>query len=428
MNATASRWPGRIHAPDSLDPDRLAEITDRADESAAADTVVAAERIWAAAQHWYQGGTQPGIAVCVRHRGEVIVDRAIGHARGNGPDDATRRAAGERIEAEPLRTDTPVCVFSAAKAMAATVLHLLIERGELRLDDRVDDLLPGYGAHGKSRTTVDHVLTHRAGIPIPTGPRPDLRRSEDSAYTREMLANLRPVYPPGTVHMYHALTWGPLVREIVAAATGRSIRDILAAEILDPLGFRWTNFGVAVDDVPLVAPSYATGPATSGFADAAFTRVVGGTMAKTVQRANTPGFLTGVVPSSNGVSTAHELSRFAELLLRGGELDGHRVLWPSTLRTATRRRRRLRPDVATGGVPLRWGTGFMLGSSRFGPFGRNAPVAFGHTGLTQIAMWADPQRDLAAAVVSTGKPSDHPEAGRYTALLDTISAAVPARR
>lgn len=418
MKAIDQEWPGRIHAPDSLDPDRLDALTDIGDEAGSSADRQSAERIWAAARHWYQAGTQPGIAVCVRRRGEVILDRAIGHARGNGPDD---EPSAIKV---PLRTDTPVCVFSAAKAMAATVLHLLIERGDLRLDTRIDDLLPGYRAHGKGRTTVDHVLTHRAGVPIPTGPRPDLRRSEDSAYTRAMLADLRPIYPPGAVHFYHALTWGPLVREIVAAATGSSIRDILDAEILAPLGFRWTNFGVSIDDVALVAPSYVTGPPNSAAVDAAFTRVIGGSMAQIVPMANKAPFLTGVVPSSNAVSTAHELSRFAQLLLDGGELDGVRVLWPSTLRAATRPRRRLRPDVATGGVPLRWGTGYMLGSRRFGPFGRDAPAAFGHTGLTQIAMWADPERDLAAAVISTGKPSGHPEAGRYAALLDTVNAAL----
>ena len=74
---------------------------------------------------------------------------------------------------------------------------------------------------------------------------------------------------------------------------------------------------------------------------------------------------------------------------------------------------------------MRWGTGFMLGSDRFGPFGRHAPAAFGHTGLVDIAVWADPERRLAAAVVSSGKPGRNPEAGRYTALLDRIAAEIP---
>ena len=64
-------------------------------------------------------------------------------------------------------------------------------------------------------------------------------------------------------------------------------------------------------------------------------------------------------------------------------------------------------------APLRWGTGYMLGTKRFGPFGRDAAGAFGHTGLTNIAMWADPQRALSVAVVSSGKPGGHREAKRY---------------
>ncbi|WP_040524240.1 serine hydrolase [Gordonia effusa] len=404
--------PGRIAVPDDLD-----SVTDVGTESS--DQRQAAEQVWRAVRHWYQAGTQPAIQVCVRRGGEVILDRAIGHGWGNGPDDP---ADAEKLT---VTTQTPFCVYSAAKAISVTVLHLLIERGDLALDARVCDYLPDYTSHGKHRTTIDHVLTHSAGVPIALGVRPDLRRSEDSEYTRQMLAALRPVYRPGLLHMYHALTWGPLVREIVSAATGRSIRDILADDILDPLGFSWTNYGVAPGDVDKVAPSYVTGPPPPAAIEAAFTRVVGGTMAKTIQRSNTPAFLTGVVPSSNTVSTAFELSRFAELLRRGGELNGVRVLSAPTLDAARRQRRRLRPDIATGGRPLRWGTGYMLGSTNYGPFGRNAPEAFGHTGLTDIAMWADPQRELAVAVVSSGKPGSHPEAKRYPAVLDAINSAFP---
>ncbi len=66
----------------------------------------------------------------------------------------------------------------------------------------------------------------------------------------------------------------------------------------------------------------------------------------------------------------------------------------------------------------------MLGSKRFGPFGRDAPAAFGHTGLTNIAVWADPARGLAAGLISSGKPGPHREANRYTALLDRIAAEI----
>ena len=45
------------------------------------------ERIWQAARHWYAAGMQPAIQVCLRRDGRVVLDRAIGHAWGNGPTD-----------------------------------------------------------------------------------------------------------------------------------------------------------------------------------------------------------------------------------------------------------------------------------------------------------------------------------------------------
>lgn len=349
----------------------------------------------------------------------VVLNRAIGHGWGNAPTD---EADAEKI---PVTTDTPFCVYSAAKAITATVVHMLVERGHFALDDRVCEYLPSYTSHGKHRTTIRHVLTHSAGVPFPTGPRPDVRRADDHEYAVERLGELRPLYRPGLVHIYHALTWGPLMREIVYAATGKEIREILATEILDPLGFRWTNFGVAERDVPLVAPSHATGRQLPPVIAAVFRKAIGGTVHEIIPYTNTPFFLSTILPSSNTVSTANELSRFMEILRRGGELDGVRVLSPETLRGAVTECRRLRPDFATGLMPLRWGTGFMLGSAKYGPFGRNAPAAFGHLGLVNIAVWADPERALSGGLISSGKPGRDPEAGRYGALLNAITAEIP---
>jgi CubicO group peptidase (beta-lactamase class C family) len=407
---------GRIVVPADLD-----SVTAVGDEDHTDVDPAAVERIWRAARYWYAAGMHPAIQVCLRHRGRVVLDRAIGHGWGNGPTDTP---ATEKV---PVTTATPFCAYSAAKAITTTVVHMLVERGEFSLDDRVCDYLPNYTSHGKDRTTIRHVMTHSAGVPFATGPRPDLKRMDDSEYAREMLGRLKPVYRPGLVHIYHGLTWGPLMREIVSAATGRNIREILATEILEPLGFRWTNYGVAEQDVPLVAPSHVTGKPLPAPIAKAFKIAVGGTPQRIIPFSNTPAFLTSVIPSSSTVSTAHELSRFAQILVGGGELDGVRILSEQTLRTATTEARRLRPDLAMGLMPLRWGTGYMLGSKRFGPFGLDAAQAFGHTGLTDIAVWADPQRDLAAGVISSGKPGRHPEAKRYTALLDTIAAEIPLR-
>ncbi|CFA85414.1 lipase LIPE [Mycobacterium tuberculosis] len=405
---------GKIRVPADLDA-----VTATGEEDHSEIDGAAVDRIWRAARHWYRAGMHPAIQLCIRHHGRVVLNRAIGHGWGNAPTD---EADAEKI---PVTTDTAFCVYSAAKAITATVVHMLVERGHFALDDRVCEYLPSYTSHGKHRTTIRHVLTHSAGVPFPTGPRPDVRRADDHEYAVERLGELRPLYRPGLVHIYHALTWGPLMREIVYAATGKEIREILATEILDPLGFRWTNFGVAERDVPLVAPSHATGRQLPPVIAAVFRKAIGGTVHEIIPYTNTPFFLSTILPSSNTVSTANELSRFMEILRRGGELDGVRVLSPETLRGAVTECRRLRPDFATGLMPLRWGTGFMLGSAKYGPFGRNAPAAFGHLGLVNIAVWADPERALSGGLISSGKPGRDPEAGRYGALLNAITAEIP---
>lgn len=405
---------GRIRVPDDLDA-----VTAIGEEDHSEIGSAAVERIWQAARHWYRAGMHPAIQLCLRRNGRVVLNRAIGHGWGNAPTD---EPDAEKI---PVTTDTPFCVYSASKGITATVVHLLVERGVFDLDDRVCEYIPSYTSHGKDRTTIRHVLNHSAGVPFPTGPRPDLKRADDHEYAQEQLGKLRPLYRPGLVHIYHALTWGPLMREIVYASTGKDIRDILASEILEPLNFRWTNFGVAKQDIPLVAPSHPTGKPLPPVIAAIFRKAIGGTVHEIIPYTNTPAFLTTVVPSSNGVSTADELSRFAEIWRRGGELDGVRIISAERMYNAVREARRLRPDFAVGLQPARWGTGFMLGTDRWGPFGRNAAAAFGNLGLANIAIWADPARGLSGGVISSGKPGKDPEIKRYTALMDTIAASIP---
>lgn len=405
---------GRIRVPADLDAVTAINEEDHSEIDSAA-----VERIWQAARHWYQAGMHPAIQLCIRRNGKVVLNRAIGHGWGNAPTD---EPGAEKI---PVTTDTPFCVYSAAKGITATVVHMLVDQGVFALDDRVCEYIPSYTSHGKDRTTIRHVLTHSAGVPFPTGPKPDLRRADDHEYAQEQLSKLRPLYPPGRMHMYHALTWGPLMREIVYAAAGKDIRDILAAQILDPLHFRWTNFGVAPQDIPLVAPSHPTGTPLPPAIAAIFRKAIGGTVHEIIPYTNTPAFLSTVVPSSNTISTAHELSRFAEIWRRGGELDGVRIMSPERMYGAVQESRRLRPDVAVGLMPARWGTGYMLGTERFGPFGRNAPQAFGNLGLANIAIWADPARGMSAGLISSGKPGKDPELKRYKALMDTIAASIP---
>src|SRR5215469_15951967 len=179
---------GRIRVPADLD---AVTAIGEEDHSEIGDAVV--ERIWQTARQWYAAGMHPAIQLCLRHNGKVVLNRAIGHGWGNAPTDLPD---AEKI---PVKTETPFCVYSSAKAITATVVHMLVERGDFSLDDRVCDYLPTYTSYGKDRTTIRHVMTHNAGVPFPTGPRPDLKRTDDSAYAREQLGKLKPLYRPGLI-------------------------------------------------------------------------------------------------------------------------------------------------------------------------------------------------------------------------------------
>ena len=394
----------------------LEAVTARGPE---ADSGVNVEPIWSAVREWYSTGANPAIQICLRRHGEVILNRSIGHAWGNAPTDAPD---AEKVVVTP---DTPFCVYSAAKGITVTVMHMLIERGVLGLGDRVCDYLPNFTSHGKHRITIRHVLSHSAGMPFFVGGSHELDRVGDSDYAVQTLCDVKPLHRPGFLHIYHAVTLGFLTREIVRAATGRCIRDVLATEILDPLGFRWTNYGVDPSDVPLVAPSHATLRDVPEPIATAYRKAIGGTLYEIIPATNDPRFLTSVVPSSSTVSNAVELSRFYEILRRGGELDGVRIMDAETLRHAVTPVTRTRPDVVLGLMPMRWGLGYMLGGTRFGPFGANTATAFGHMGLMRIAGWSDPQRGLSAGLITSGKPGLDKDADRFPALMKVIATQLP---
>ena len=118
------------------------------------------EAIWSAVEDLYRTGIHPAISFCLRRRGKVVLKRAIGHTRGNGPDDEPD------IEKIPVTPDTPICLFSASKAVTAMLIHLLVERGKINMMAPVSHYIPEFIAHGKEDITIFHILSHRGGIPI----------------------------------------------------------------------------------------------------------------------------------------------------------------------------------------------------------------------------------------------------------------------
>jgi len=376
------------------------------------------ESMWAAALEWYRSGVHPAIQVCVRRHGAVILNRSIGHARGNGPSDSNE------TEKVPATVDTPFCVYSASKAVTAFVVHKVIERGLIELDDPVADYIPGYGKHGKHEITVGHVLAHRAGVPNLPSSALKLENLTDREFMLNTLVEARPFAKAGRYLSYHAVSGGFILGEVIHAVTGKDIRQVLAEEFLDPLGFRWTNYGVAPEDVDKVARNYITGPPTLPPMSTMLTRALGVELDRLVDLTNDPGFVTGTVPAANTVTTAWELSRFFEVMRLGGEMDGIRIMQTDTIRRARLERSHLELDF-TLGYPTRFSYGLMLGAKVVSLYGLDTQHAFGHLGFTNIVAWADPERAISAAVLTSGKPILYPEFHLFVGMVQRISSEMP---
>ncbi len=409
----------RCRVPAVLEP-----VTTRAPTEVDPRTVgvepAAVEHVWRAAERLYRSGMHPAIQLCVRRRGQVLLDRAIGHAAGNGPDDPPD---APKVLATP---ETPFCIFSATKAVTAMLVHLLDERNLIRLDDRVCDYIPEFGVGSKQWITIRHVLIHRAGIPNPPPQVMDLDLLQRPDEIVAILCDLPQVWRPGRQLAYHAITGGFILGELVRRVTGRDLRVVLDEELRRPLGFRWMSYGVAPADVPRVARNYVTGPPPLPPLSFLLKRALGMEFRAVVEASNDPRFLAAVIPSGNLVATANELSRYFQLLLAGGTLDGVRIFDPRTIRRATAEQSYFEIDL-TLALPFRYGMGFMLGAECFSLYGPDTAHAFGHLGFTNVVGWADPDREVAAALLTSGKPLIYPELYFAWDLLRQIGLACPKR-
>ncbi len=406
----------RIHLPDDLEAatSRGAE----ADPEAVGMTAEQVEHIWEAALDLYKSGVHPALQLCLRREGEVIIDRAIGHARGNGPSDS---ADTPKV---PVTPDTPFCVYSTSKGITAMVIHMLAERGAFAINDRIADHIPEYARHGKGEITIAHVLAHRAGVASLPKEALDLDLLSDREHLVELICDVKPASAPGKLLAYHAVSGGFILGEVVWRTTGKSIRDVIAEEILGPLGFRWNNYGVDPADVDEAGLSYITGPPLLPPVSNLVTRALGAPLDTVIDISNDPRFMTGVVPAASVFTTANELGRFFEIFRRGGELDGVRVVEPETIRTALTEQSRLEIDLSLV-FPTRFSYGLMLGAKLISLYGRDTDLAFGHLGLINIMGWADPERGISGGLVTSGKAILYPEVHRFYGVMQRIASEAP---
>jgi CubicO group peptidase (beta-lactamase class C family) len=158
---------------------------------------------------------------CVMCEGEVVVELSSG-----------------------CRPDSLFLLFSAGKPLTAVLVHLLAERGQLRLDDPVARYWPEFGRHGKGTVTVRQVPQHRAGVPAARGLWRDALAAPSWSRSVRAPENARPRFPPGQVPAYHILSYGFILGEVVQRVTGRDLRAVPRAEVLDPLGPAGTYLGL----------------------------------------------------------------------------------------------------------------------------------------------------------------------------------------
>jgi CubicO group peptidase (beta-lactamase class C family) len=355
------------------------------------------------AEHGEVGG-----ALAVTLEGTPVVD-----LWGGSVDRARRR---------PWRRDTLVNVFSVGKPMVALCLLMLVERGQVGLDDLVAEHWPQFAAAGKDEVTVRMLLGHRAGLP---GIKRPLPRSAmyDWPLMTSALAAEQPWWRPGDKHGYHVNTFGFLVGELVRRASGESVGAFFKAAIAQPLGADF-HFGIGAEEdrrvaeflfpevapgaidahaTPLLRSVYLNPPGLSGF----------GTV-------NTRQWRAAEIPSANGHATARAVARIYSALAGGGAVDGVHLLEAQTVALATR-------EVSSGqdavlGRPSRFGLGFQLTQPER-PLGPSLN-SFGHFGAGGSLGFADPDNALAFAYTTSQGEGPRWQNPRNRGLVDALYSSL----
>lgn len=378
----------------------------------------AIDAIWSAVQGFYRTATHPAITIALRRRGHLAMHRAIGHARGNEPGADGRQWV-------PATPQTPICLFSASKAITALLVHKLAEDGRLALDERVATYLPEYAQRGKDRTTVRQLLSHRAGIPTVPIKNLDYRVIYDWDAVIRMLCAAKPFEATGERQAYHAITGGFILGELVRRVGKISLHDALRQWIAEPLGCQYMTYGLAPEHRAAAAPNVFTGPRPPWMLDLVARRVLGANFRDVVRISNEDAFLTQPIPAGNIFSTADEAGRVFQMLLDGGTWQGRRVFKPETVAEIVRPVGKRQFDGMLV-IPVRFSAGMMLGDGPVGLFGPGSRRAFGHIGFLNIVCWAEPTREISVAILNNGKTIAPSSLTRLARVINAIcKACVP---
>jgi CubicO group peptidase (beta-lactamase class C family) len=306
----------------------------------------------------------------------------------------------DRDRTRPWADDTLVNFFSVGKAITATCVLLLIQRGLLDLDSPVTRWWPEFGAEGKDAITLRQLMSHRAGLPalrdwLPAGTMLDWPRMIQAIETQA------PWWTPGSGHGYHVNTFGYLLGEPVRRAGGMSLGALLRQEIAGPLGAD-VYIGLPQSEHRRVAeflyPQRAP-PAAGATPAAPVIPTNADALMKFMTYNNPPGISGGPhvnsapwrmaeIPSTNG----HGNARGVALLYRG-LLDG--LIDLDILAEATTEQSHGQDLILDR--PSRFGLGYQLTQPER-PLGPN-PRAFGHFGAGGSLGFCDPDAGVAFGYV-----------------------------
>ena len=165
-----------------------------------------------------------GSSLCVIVDGEIVVDIWAGHKN--------------KTKTKEWSENTLSVAFSSTKAALALCAHMLIERGDLDLKEKVTKYWPEYGKNGKEETTIEMILNHSAGLPaIKT----EVKEGGflDWDYMVQLIENEKPFWEPGKETGYHMMTTGWLIGELIRRVSGKSLGDFFNKELREPYGLNY---------------------------------------------------------------------------------------------------------------------------------------------------------------------------------------------
>ncbi len=326
-------------------------------------------------------------------------------------DCITDLAFGETAPGEPMTAEHLMLWLSSSKPVGAVALGQLWERGRLELDDPIARHIPEFGVKGKDAITIRHLLTHTSGFRLLSVGWP--KEPWEGIIGRICDAKLEPRWIPGKTAGYHLSSSWFILGEIVRRVDGRPYEIYVRDEIFEPLGMDDCWVGMPEEHYDDFAPRLAQVWNTEEQPSSAHN-----------WHERLP--VTRCSPGGGGWGPIHQLARFYQALLGGGQVGSTRILRAQTVEALVARHRVGLFDK-TFRATMDWGLGFVLNSDHYGkpavPYAyglHSSARTFGHSGYRSSTGFADPEYGLVVALGVNGTPDEETHRARFERILSAI--------